>query len=358
MINFFKHRDNAPENKAKARCYSCKFLEEGLVGYSDEIIKITNETISRMASSFKGCPVIVNHDNDLTEENFVRKSKGYVTRVEKRDDGWYCDFTLHDANAIKDYEENGYNFVSCAYVETEAGEGGTLHNIPYKEEVKDGFFTHLALTRTPRYEDARIFANSKSEDNKEEHRMFGIFKVTKADIGMDALVETSKGKKSIEELVKFFENSVDGETASKVEEPVKEEVEEEKPAEEAVEAKEEVAEVKPEEEVKTEAPKAEEAPADDEPKMEVIEEVKPVEEVKENATEEKEKNKEEEKVSSETEPAKEEVLEEKTEGKEPEVKENSVDYFAELNNARENSVEDEEEPSVYADGFQIGSTKY
>lgn len=346
MINFFKHRDNAPENKAKARCYSCKFLEEGLVGYSDEIIKITNETISRMASSFKGCPVIVNHDNDLTEENFVRKSKGYVTRVEKRDDGWYCDFTLHDASAIKDYEENGYNFVSCAYVETEAGEGGTLHNIPYKEEVKDGFFTHLALTRTPRYEDARIFANSKSEDNKEEHRMFGIFKVTKADIGMDALVETSKGKKSIEELVKFFENSVEEETASKVEEPVKEEVKEEKPVEEAVEVKEEVAEVKPVEE---------EAPADDEPKMDVIEEVKPVEEAKENATEEKEEEKE---VSSETDPAKEEVLEEKTEGKEPEVKENSVDYFAELNNARENSVEDEEEPSVYMDGFQIGNSKY
>ena len=45
----------------------------------------------------------------------------------------------------------------------------------------------------------------------------------------------------------------------------------------------------------------------------------------------------------------EEVLEEKTEGKEPEVKENSVDYFTELNN-----IQFHEE---FANGIKMAKTK-
>ena len=114
MVKFFKKRQNDVE--AKAKTYRAKFLESGLVGYGSpdgkqEVIHLPDETIAKMADSFRGRPVVVDHDSDITTENFADKAKGYVTGVEKLEDGWYCDFLLFDEGAIKDYEENGYKYV-------------------------------------------------------------------------------------------------------------------------------------------------------------------------------------------------------------------------------------------------------
>ena len=334
MVKFFKKRQNDVE--AKAKTYRAKFLESGLVGYGSpdgkqEVIHLPDETIAKMADSFRGRPVVVDHDSDITTENFADKAKGYVTGVQKFEDGWYCDFLLFDEGAIKDYEENGYKYVSCAYVETESEGGSTLHNIPYSEEVKDGYFTHLALTQAPRYEDARIFENSVSKEerdnSKENENMFNIFKKESSGFDMDTLVETSKGAVSMAELIKTFENSAEVKPLeNKAEETKENEKEEEK------EEKENGCGV----EVKTEAKENE------------------AEEKKEDDTEKK--NSEDEKENSEEEEKKNESEEEKK--KEAEEKQNSVEFFNSLKNARENSSEDEKVISLPEDDFKRGSERY
>lgn len=330
MVKFFKRRENDVE--AKAKTYRAKFLESGLVGYGaaddkQEIIYLPDETIYKMADSFRGRPVVVDHDSDITTENFADKAKGYVTRIDRDENGaWWCDFLLFDEDAIKDYEENGYKYVSCAYVETESEGGGTLHNIPYSEEVKDGYFTHLALTQTPRYEDARIFENSVSKEerdnSKENENMFNIFKKESSGLDMDTLVETSKGAVSMAELIKTFENSVE-------EKPLENKADETKENEKEEDKKEEK-ENGCGTEVKAEAEKKNEA-----------------EEKKEDDTEKKNSEEEEKKNESE---------EEKK--NEAEEKKNSVEFFKELKNARENSSEDEKVISLPEDDFKRGSERY
>lgn len=337
MVEYFKRRENDVD--AKAKTYRAKFLESGLVGYGSpdgkqEVIHLPDETIAKMADSFRGRPVVVDHDSDITTENFADKAKGYVTGVQKFEDGWYCDFLLFDEGAIKDYEENGYKYVSCAYVETESEGGSTLHNIPYSEEVKDGYFTHLALTQTPRYEDARIFENSVSEEerdnSKENENMFNIFKKESSGLDMDTLVETSKGAVSMAELIRTFENSAEEKPLENKAEESKEEAKEEDKKEEkengcGVEVKAEAEEKKNE---------AEEKKEDDTEK-------KNSEDEKENSTEEEKKNESEEE-----------------EKKEAEEKQNSVEFFNSLRNARENSSEDEKVVSLPEDDFKRGSERY
>ena len=336
MVEFFKKRQNDVD--AKAKTYRAKFLESGLVGYGSpdgkqEVIHLPDETIAKMADSFKGRPVVVDHDSDITTENFAEKAKGYVTGVQRFEDGWYCDFLLFDEGAIKDYEENGYKYVSCAYVETESEGGSTLHNIPYSEEVKDGYFTHLALTQTPRYEDARIFENSVSKEerdnSKENKNMFNIFKKESSGLDMDTLVETSKGAVSMAELIKTFEDSAEVKPLeNKAEETKENEKEEEKEEKEngcGVEVKAEAEEKKKE---------AEEKKEDDTEK-------KNSEDEKGNSTEEEKKNESEEE-----------------EKKKAEEKQNSVEFFNSLKNARENSSEDEKVISLPEDDFKRGSERY
>lgn len=328
MVEYFKRRENDVD--AKAKTYRAKFLESGLVGYGSpdgkqEVIHLPDETIAKMADSFRGRPVVVDHDSDITTENFADKAKGYVTNVQRLEDGWYCDFLLFDEGAIKDYEENGYKYVSCAYVETESEGGSTLHNIPYSEEVKDGYFTHLALTQTPRYEDARIFENSVSKEerdnSKENKNMFNIFKKESSGLDMDTLVETSKGAVSMAELIKTFENSAEVKPLeNKAEETKENEKEEEKEEKENGCG----AEVKAEAEKKNES--------------------------------KEEENSEDEKKNSEEEEKKNESEEEKK--NEAEEKQNSVKFFKELKNARENSSEDEKVISLPEDDFKRGSERY
>lgn len=340
MVKFFKRRENDVD--AKAKTYRAKFLESGLVGYgapdeNQEVIYLPDETILKMADSFRGRPVVVEHDSDITDENFAEKAKGYVTSIDRDADGsWWCDFLLFDEDAIKDYEDNGYKFVSCAYVETESEGGGTLHNIPYSEEVKDGYFTHLALTRTPRYEDARIFENSVSEEerenSKENENMFNIFKKESSGLDMDTLVDTAKGPVSMAELIKTFENSVEEkpqeDKAKDSKENEKEEEKEEKENGCGVEVK---------------------AEAEDKEKENEAEE-------KENEDDTEKKNSEDEKENSEEEEKENESEEEKK--NEAEEKKNSVEFFNSLKNARENAGDEESVISLPEDDFKRGSERY
>ncbi len=171
--------------------YTCKFLEAGIVSYEDSdagIARLTKETIDKMAPTFIGRPVIVQHKS-VTPDNFKVHAVGYVTGVRfNSDDAWfYADFIITDDEAKNLIEKEGYS-VSCAYNVLEVKEGGLWHDIKYDGEITDGSFTHLALVESPRYEDSKIskqlpamLVNGKVahvSNNKEELEM-SIFKLTK-----------------------------------------------------------------------------------------------------------------------------------------------------------------------------------
>jgi Uncharacterized protein conserved in bacteria (DUF2213) len=146
--------------------YTCRFLEDGIVMYKEmgkdgTMAYLTNETIEKMASSFIGKPVCIDHQK-ITKDNYEELRKngtivGNVIGVRKnaKDGWWWADFIV-DTEAGRKRIDKEKDKVSCAYMVNDTTKGGLWHDIPYNVEIIDGFFTHLALVENPRYEGANI----------------------------------------------------------------------------------------------------------------------------------------------------------------------------------------------------------
>lgn len=160
---------NAIDNpKLKANTYKARFLEAGLVKYGNEMVLIKQENLYKIASKFKGCKVIIDHDFSVDENN-TDKIIGYITNIWMEQDGWaWCDFTVNDSKAISLIDQ-GYS-VSCAYEPVTINLGGVKNNVPYDKEVIDivenDAITHLAIVKTPRYEGATILQNAINNNKK------------------------------------------------------------------------------------------------------------------------------------------------------------------------------------------------
>ncbi|MBS6603057.1 MAG: DUF2213 domain-containing protein [Brachyspira sp.] len=147
-------------------------MQAGLVKYDFGVCLLKKETIDKFVNTFVGCPVIIDHKDDIAEDDSV----GTINKIWfSAEDGWFwCSGILTDPKAIE-LIENGYN-VSCQYRITEYSENteGKLHNAnPYDKEILDGVFEHLAIVENPRYEDAFIAVNAyiaKNNDfNEKDH---------------------------------------------------------------------------------------------------------------------------------------------------------------------------------------------
>lgn len=193
--------------KDYAKVYRAKIIEQGVCQYDDETILVKNEALHKMTSSFKGRPVIIMHDSTVVPENMEEKADGYVTNCYYNDfngDFW-VEFVVFTDKGKKAIDEDGY--VSCAYVPTEFSQGGTWHNVSYNREILNGQYTHLAIVADPRYEDARIYENSKK---KEKKSMFKMFRTKKEELqnSNDAVVELEDGVTvPLETLVESFKSA-------------------------------------------------------------------------------------------------------------------------------------------------------
>ena len=185
-------------NQDWPEAYSCKFLEAGIVSYEDSdagIALVKKETIDKMASSFIGKPVCINHQK-ITPENYHElRKKGLIVgnvmgvRFNSADGWFYADFIV-DTDEAKDLIDNKGYSVSCAYDVVDVKEGGLWHDIKYDGEITEGSFTHLALVDSPRYEESKItkqlpamLVNGKAAHvsiNQEEYEM-NIFKFKKKE---------------------------------------------------------------------------------------------------------------------------------------------------------------------------------
>lgn len=222
--------DLGEDRQGKGRYFTSKFLEPGLAKYDEPIgtILLDKETIDKFITSFKGCPVIIDH-KDITDDTAKDERVGVVSNVwYNADDGWYyCDGVIFDKNAQDLITNAGYT-VSCAYSFNTDNMSGTWHNNPYDGKVVTGDFMHLALVPVPRYEDATIALNSKAENDinldepdarkeKDEdmklNQLWQLFNKKEAmnKKGEDEMAEKVDKRKLIDEIGGILKGKVDDE---------------------------------------------------------------------------------------------------------------------------------------------------
>lgn len=181
---------------------------------------INEDTIRKMGPSFAGCPIFVDHVNEVDQDiNELRKdADGWVIEsfFNQADGKNWVKFILVSDRALKAVQQ-GYR-LSNAYLPQLNNKGGTWNGYHYQKEVVGGEFEHLAIVQNPRYEESVImtpaqykayndeksvdlkrFANSK--DKKGDTKMkLNIFKRTKVENSVDLdgmVVELPKSKQEI-----------------------------------------------------------------------------------------------------------------------------------------------------------------
>ncbi|MDR1940831.1 MAG: DUF2213 domain-containing protein [Endomicrobium sp.] len=141
MAKKLLEKENA---KQEPKVYFCKHITAGICRYNEGDVLITDDTLKKMNATFSGKPVYVEHQK-VNLENIQEEADGYVIKsfYMPEDASYWAQFIVvsdKGHKAIKD----GYR-VSNAYVPESFGAGGDYHNIPYKQEITDGHYTHLAL---------------------------------------------------------------------------------------------------------------------------------------------------------------------------------------------------------------------
>lgn len=209
---------------AKSRIYTAKFIHAGVCGYREQndITYLSPDVLYRMADSYLGRPVVVGHDLNITSENIEEKMKGTVVRCYTNDgDEWYVDFTVTDPKVVKKIDEEGYNFVSCAYIITEQADNPEVHDgLECSTVVLNGFYHHLAITNSPRYDNTEIWRMNESENidlkkvgfsdivkidakensNKEKTMLFGFLK-KEVEVDENLMFDTAAGRLNTSDMI-------------------------------------------------------------------------------------------------------------------------------------------------------------
>jgi hypothetical protein len=201
----------------KGQTYRARFIAPGAVGYKEGVYMLSSDVLDSFAYTLKRCPVVVGHQDILDYKDMQEKAVGYVSNVERGEDGsWFADFVVFCPKAIKKIDNGEVPYVSCAY-DADLSEGSvTINNVTYKREILGGEMKHLALVKNPRYNGTDVWKNSDDDYfvsegtlyNEKENTM-NLFKKVKTEIDKDSMVSTSQGDKTIEELVQEYDSLVE-----------------------------------------------------------------------------------------------------------------------------------------------------
>ena len=201
----------------KGQTYRARFIAPGAVGYKEGVYMLSSDVLDSFAYTLKRCPVVVGHQDILDYKDMQEKAVGYVSNVERGEDGsWFADFVVFCPKAIKKIDNGEVPYVSCDY-DADLSEGSvTINNVTYKREILGGEMKHLALVKNPRYNGTDVWKNSDDDYfvsegtlyNEKENTM-NLFKKVKTEIDKDSMVSTSQGDKTIEELVQEYDSLVE-----------------------------------------------------------------------------------------------------------------------------------------------------
>lgn len=204
-MNIFNKLKNSISQYPKV--FFARHIGEGVVSYKntdggEDIFFIGNDTLKKMNASFTGKPVYIQHQ-DIPLSQMKERAVGYVVEsfYLPEDGKQWLKMLITDDEAF-DAIQNGWK-VSNAYNVKDLGAGGVWHNIPYKREVLDGEYEHLALVADPRYEEAVIMTpedfKSYKEAKKKELDAMSLDNSKKAVIKKS--VENNKERKT---MFQFF----------------------------------------------------------------------------------------------------------------------------------------------------------
>lgn len=163
--------------------YRIEFIEPGLISYEDidqGIILVRQGALDRMRNTFVGKPLVNEDHIDLTPNQAFKvdneskpEADGIVSAAGVTEDGReYVDVLVWNKDTIENIDKNEYS-ASCSYVPNQVSEGGIYHGIEYDEEVLDGEYTHIAIVSNPRYENVKIYQNSKRSKSMAKKFKFG-----------------------------------------------------------------------------------------------------------------------------------------------------------------------------------------
>lgn len=185
------------EGNANFKYFTACFLYPGVAFYpNDSTLRtvLIDNYIDEIANSFIGSPVVIGHNQPLSENDPIIRGKvirvfcntdGFITREGVNvpaDRKYYCDFYV-DAEGAEAAKKLGY--VSCSYHIAEGiypqknsdGEFEKLSyiNIPYEVEAKKVQARHLAIVDDKaRYEQAVIYENSTESDSNINYYQGGL----------------------------------------------------------------------------------------------------------------------------------------------------------------------------------------
>lgn len=204
MNNFNKLKNSISQYP---KVFFARHIGEGVVRYKNTnggevIFFISNDTLKKMNASFTGKPVYIKHQ-EVPLSKMKERAVGYVVEsfYLPEDGKQWLKMLITDDEAL-DAIQNGWK-VSNVYIVKDLGAGGEWHNIPYKREILDGEYEHLALVADPRYEEAVIMTpedfKSYKEAKKKELDAMSLDNSKKAVIKKS--VENNKERKT---MFQFF----------------------------------------------------------------------------------------------------------------------------------------------------------
>lgn len=165
-------------------------------------IFLNEDTIRKMNPTFKGCPVYVQHVDEVDLQKLQEQADGYVIRsfFNEADGKTWCEFIVVSDEAHSAIK-NGWK-LSNAYLPKSFAPGGEWNGVSYDKQVMDAEFEHLAIVPNPRYAESiildadefraynekKVNELSKLKNSREvKKNMFSIFKKTEVK---DADLET------------------------------------------------------------------------------------------------------------------------------------------------------------------------
>lgn len=180
--------NNASEHP---KVFYCRHMQPGTALYADEGMWLVDiHGMKNLIGSVgkKALPVYIGHQ-DVDLKNIKEQAVGYVTdSFYNKNDGWaWFKFVVID-DAGHAAVKRGWS-VSDAYICTEKGNGGTKNNVPFKGEILNGEFTHLAIVPDPRYEGAKIYTPDEFKDYQD---------------ALEKQLLTMHNSKGIKPMFKFF----------------------------------------------------------------------------------------------------------------------------------------------------------
>lgn len=200
--------------------YYAKHMQEGVVSYPEdkEINYLSNETLTEMAKTFDGKPVLVKHQ-EIDLDHLKEQADGYVVdNFYNKYDGWWWVKFIAVSDEAKNAIRQGWKVSNC-YINFQRGQAGTKHGVHYDCELLHPEYEHLAIVENPRYEESIILTEDEYNDyinnlksklnrriNSKEKHMFKLFqkKVNEVEVD-DMYVELGNGESMLltEALDKF-----------------------------------------------------------------------------------------------------------------------------------------------------------